>query len=92
MEKVISYQASDILDLNKGKYLVQLKSNNGSQSRASIPSSLFFGNSLKKKVKSKSDETRTSGLKIVAEADAQKQTTKDKWKGLAFDLQMINRT
>lgn len=80
MEKVISYQASDILDLNKGKYLVQLKSNNGSQRRASIPSSLFFGNSLKRKVKSKSGETRTS-----AEVDAQKQTTKDKWKGLAFD-------
>lgn len=59
---------------------------NGSGTGASVPSSAFLGNSLKK-VSSKIAHPRTSSgnFKVVAEVDEEKQTSKDKWKGLAFD-------
>ncbi|KAK9123908.1 hypothetical protein Sjap_013510 [Stephania japonica] len=58
----------------------------GSGAGASVPSSAFWGCNLKKvnssfilpKVSSRS-------LKIVAEVNEEKQTEKDKWRGLAYD-------
>lgn len=60
---------------------------NGSSGSASVPSSSFMGSSLKK-VNSRFPNSKVSSgsFKIVAEAvDEDKQTEKDKWKGLAFD-------
>ncbi|KAK9290081.1 hypothetical protein L1049_008245 [Liquidambar formosana] len=59
---------------------------NGSGVGNSVPSSAFLGNSFKK-VSSKVTRPRVSSgnFKIVAEVDEEKQTNKDKWKGLAFD-------
>lgn len=57
-----------------------------SGSGASVPSSAFLGTSSKK-VNSGLVHPRVSSgsFKVVAEVDERKQTTKDKWKGLAFD-------
>ncbi|KAL5973426.1 AFG3 protein [Asimina triloba] len=53
---------------------------------ASVPSSPFFGTSLKKATSSVTHQKVSSGsLKIVAEISEDKQTDKDRWKGLAFD-------
>ena len=59
---------------------------NGSGTGASVPSSAFLGQSLKK-LSSKLAHPRTSSgnFKVVAEVDEEKQTSKDKWGGLAFD-------
>uniref|UniRef100_A0A2N9EZJ9 Ribulose bisphosphate carboxylase/oxygenase activase, chloroplastic n=1 Tax=Fagus sylvatica TaxID=28930 RepID=A0A2N9EZJ9_FAGSY len=55
-------------------------------SGVSVPSSTFLGNSLKK-VSPKITNQRISSrnFKTVAEYDEQKQTSKDRWGGLAFD-------
>lgn len=63
---------------------------NSSGSGGSVPASAFFGSSLKK-VNSRVTYPRlTSGsFKIVAsepETDEEKQTDKDRWKGLAYDI------
>lgn len=52
-----------------------------------MPSSAFFGSSLKKLVNQRATYPRvTSGnFKVVAEIDEGAQTDKDKWKGLAYD-------
>ncbi|KAJ7950277.1 Ribulose bisphosphate carboxylase/oxygenase activase [Quillaja saponaria] len=65
--------------------LVQLRLN-GSNTGIAVPSSAFLGNSLKK-VSSKITYHRISSgnLKVAAEYDEQKQTSKDRWAGLAFD-------
>ncbi|RWR86123.1 ribulose bisphosphate carboxylase/oxygenase activase, chloroplastic-like protein isoform X1 [Cinnamomum micranthum f. kanehirae] len=57
-----------------------------SSSGASVPSSAFLGSNLKK-VNSGLVQPRASngGFKVVAEVDEDKQTNKDKWKGLAYD-------
>lgn len=57
-----------------------------SGSGASVPSSAFLGSSLKK-VSSGLVQPRVSSgsFKVVAEVDEEKQTNKDKWKGLAYD-------
>ncbi|KAM1819744.1 hypothetical protein ACFX15_001304 [Malus domestica] len=59
---------------------------NGSSSSASVPSSTFLGSSLKK-VNSRFTNSKVSSgsLRIVASVDEDKQTDKDRWKGLAFD-------
>ncbi|KAJ4835284.1 AFG3 protein [Turnera subulata] len=54
----------------------------------SVPSSTFYGTSLKKQlnVSKISDKRALSGkLRVAAEYDEQKQTSKDRWGGLAFD-------
>ncbi|KAF9595628.1 hypothetical protein IFM89_001501 [Coptis chinensis] len=53
----------------------------------SVLSSTFLGSSLKK-VSSGYSESRFSlrSFKVVAEIDDKKQTDKDRWKGLAFDI------
>ncbi|KAK9986397.1 hypothetical protein SO802_031348 [Lithocarpus litseifolius] len=59
---------------------------NGSGAGALVPSSAFWGNSLKKVSPKITNQTISSGsFKAVAEYDEQKQTSKDKWGGLAFD-------
>ncbi|KAJ1400955.1 P-loop containing nucleoside triphosphate hydrolase [Sesbania bispinosa] len=59
---------------------------NSSGAGASVPSSTFFGSSLKK-VTSRLPNTKisTGSFKIVA-IDEDKQTEKDRWKGLAYDV------
>lgn len=59
---------------------------NGSSSSASVPSSTFLGSSLKK-VNSRFTNSKVSSgsFRIVAEVDEDKQTDKDKWRGLAYD-------
>ncbi|XP_057953114.1 ribulose bisphosphate carboxylase/oxygenase activase, chloroplastic-like [Malania oleifera] len=59
---------------------------NSSGSGALAPSSAFLGSSLKKVTSRFTNPKVTSGsFKVVAEVDEDKQTNKDKWKGLAFD-------
>lgn len=65
-----------------------LNLNIGSGAGASVPSSAFFGNNLKK-VTSRLPNTKVSSgsFKIVAaEIDEDQQTDKDKWRGLAYDV------
>ncbi|XP_027336592.1 ribulose bisphosphate carboxylase/oxygenase activase, chloroplastic isoform X2 [Abrus precatorius] len=67
-----------------------LLSLNGSGSGASVPSSAFFGNSLKK-TNSRVPNSKVScgSFRIVAaekEIDEDQQTDKDRWKGLAYDV------
>ncbi|KAK6943621.1 ATPase, AAA-type, core [Dillenia turbinata] len=59
---------------------------NGSGSGASVPSSPFLGSSLKR-VSSRFNNKKLylKSLKVVAEYDETKQTSKDKWGGLAYD-------
>ncbi|KAF5453580.1 hypothetical protein F2P56_028477 [Juglans regia] len=59
---------------------------NSTGAGASVPSSAFLGSSLKK-VTSRFNNSKvsTGSFKVVAEVEEDKQTTKDKWKGLAFD-------
>ncbi|RQP01564.1 hypothetical protein POPTR_016G101100v4 [Populus trichocarpa] len=67
---------------NRG--LLNLK---GAGSGPSWPTSAFFDNSLKTVLGSKITNQRllTRNLKLAAEYDKEKQPSKDKWKGLAFD-------
>ncbi|XP_057428981.1 ribulose bisphosphate carboxylase/oxygenase activase, chloroplastic-like [Lotus japonicus] len=61
---------------------------NGSGAGASVPSSAFFGSSLKKVI-SRLPNTKVSNgsFKIVAaEIDESKQTDGDRWRGLAYDI------
>lgn len=50
-------------------------------------SSVFFGNGLKK-VNSRfvSPKASSGNFKVVAENDESKQTDKDRWRGLAYDM------
>lgn len=68
---------------------MQLNLNNAG-SNGSIPSSVFLGKGLKK-VNSRfvSPKASSGNLKVVAaekEIDESKQTDKDKWRGLAYDM------
>nr|Q7X999.1 RecName: Full=Ribulose bisphosphate carboxylase/oxygenase activase 2, chloroplastic; Short=RA 2; Short=RuBisCO activase 2; AltName: Full=RuBisCO activase beta form; Flags: Precursor [Larrea tridentata]AAP83930.1 Rubisco activase beta form precursor [Larrea tridentata] len=60
---------------------------NGSGARASlVPSTAFFGSSLKKSA-AKFPKASSGNFKIVAqEISEDQQTDKDKWKGLAYDI------
>ncbi|XP_040993869.1 ribulose bisphosphate carboxylase/oxygenase activase, chloroplastic-like [Juglans microcarpa x Juglans regia] len=58
---------------------------NSSGVGASVPSSAFLGSSLKK-LTPRFTKVSTGSFKVVAEAiEEDKQTDKDKWRGLAFD-------
>ncbi|XP_023529775.1 ribulose bisphosphate carboxylase/oxygenase activase 2, chloroplastic-like [Cucurbita pepo subsp. pepo] len=66
---------------------------NGSSSATSVPSSVFFGSSLKKVVNSRiaSPKASPGSFKVVAsdapaDEDLDKQTSKDRWRGLAYDI------
>jgi hypothetical protein len=55
----------------------------------SVSSSAFFGGSLKRIMSQRSPSFSRIGsgrLRIVAEYDEEKQTNKDKWRGLAYDV------
>ncbi|KAL0003170.1 hypothetical protein SO802_016951 [Lithocarpus litseifolius] len=59
---------------------------NSSGAGASVPSSAFLGSSLKKVTSRITNPKASNGsFKVVAEVEEDKQTNKDKWKGLAFD-------
>ncbi|OMO76690.1 ATPase, AAA-type, core [Corchorus olitorius] len=62
---------------------------NGSGAGAAVPSTAFFGSSLKK-VNARYNKAQSGSFKIVAAAnpdeDLEKQTDKDKWRGLAYDI------
>ncbi|KAA8534184.1 hypothetical protein F0562_031623 [Nyssa sinensis] len=60
---------------------------NGSAASSAVPSSAFLGSSLKK-VNSRLPNPKVSSgsFKVVAEVDEEKQTNKDRWKGLAYDI------
>lgn len=60
---------------------------NGSNTGASAPSSAFFGSSLKKVTqKLPKAASPSGGLRVRAkDGDEEKQTEKDKWRGLAYD-------
>ncbi|GAV78302.1 AAA domain-containing protein [Cephalotus follicularis] len=64
-----------------------LLSLNGPGSGGSVPSSAFLGSSLKK-VSSRATYPKIApgSFRVVAEIDEEKQTNKDKWRGLAFDI------
>ncbi len=62
---------------------------NSSGAGGSVPSSAFFGSSLKKVNSRFTHPKNASGsFKVVAEQDVdpKKQTDTDKWKGLAYDI------
>ncbi|KAL9428996.1 hypothetical protein AB3S75_030906 [Citrus x aurantiifolia] len=60
---------------------------NGSSSFSLVPSSAFLGKSLKK-VSSKVSQQRilSKSFKVVSEYDEEKQTSQDRWAGLAYDI------
>ncbi|CAK9154973.1 unnamed protein product [Ilex paraguariensis] len=60
---------------------------NSSSSGGSVPSSAFLGSSFKK-VNSRfsNQKAESKVLKIVAEINDEKQTDKDRWGGLAYDV------
>jgi len=60
----------------------------GSSSGASSPSSTFFGSSLKKVNTGVSrGRVSTGSFKVMAaDLDESKQTNKDRWAGLAYDI------
>ena len=66
--------------------LLQLKLN-GSGASSSFPSSAFLGKNLKKVSSINTQKTRISSanFQVAAEYDEGKQTSKDRWAGLAFD-------
>lgn len=69
--------------------LLQLNLNGSCGGASVLPSSAFLGNSLKIKVSSKANHQNQKvcpqKLKVVAEYDEKKQTSKDRWKGLVYD-------
>ncbi|KAI6675104.1 hypothetical protein NL676_003010 [Syzygium grande] len=73
------------LRVNNGLTLIQLNSSRAIV-RNSGPSSLFFGRSLEKK-SSKINHPKVlfKRLKVVAEYNEEKQTSKDGWRGLVTD-------
>lgn len=86
MESVISFKLCGSLGIKNGTTLVQFNLS-GSSAGTSVPSSSFFGNSMKKlSLNGTSSKISCGYFKVVAEVDEEKQTTKDRWRGLAFDV------
>ncbi|KAK3037425.1 hypothetical protein RJ639_031919 [Escallonia herrerae] len=85
MESVISSQSCGSFNINQGKSLVQF-SLNCSYAGTAVPSSAFFCN-CSKRLSSKATIPKISSgrFKVVAEVDEEKQTTTDRWRGLAYD-------
>ncbi|KAJ6432623.1 hypothetical protein OIU84_019792 [Salix udensis] len=61
---------------------------NGSGAGSAVPTSAFFGSSLKKVSSSRLTNSKVSSgsFKVVAEYDEKKQTDKDRWGGLVTDM------
>lgn len=64
----------------------QVSINGSSGGGSVVPSSAFMGNSLKKVSSTRSVNPKGSFKVVAAEYDEEKQTKKDKWKGLAYDI------
>lgn len=66
---------------------MQLKASNASGGAPSVPNSVFLGTSIKKVSSGHAHHRASSNgsFKVVAEVDETKQTSKDKWGGLAYD-------
>lgn len=58
---------------------------NGSGAAPSVPATAFLGTSLKK-LNSRLPSSAKASFKIVSEYDEEKQTSKDRWAGLAYDM------
>jgi len=86
MELVLCLQCFGSSMTKKQVFFLQLNLK-GAGSGPSWPTSAFFDNSLKTVLGSKITNQRllTRNLKLAAEYDKEKQPSKDKWKGLAFD-------
>lgn len=85
MESVLAFQFCGSLITKKGVCFVQLNLN-GAGAGPSVPSSAFFGSSLKKLNSKINNQKLLSGnFKVAAEYDEQKQTSKDRWGGLVTD-------
>lgn len=83
MESVICLKLCGSLGMYKGNYVLQ----NGSNVGTSVLRSTFNGKSLREvSFKNSCPEKYSSNFKIVAEVDEEKQSSKDRWKGLAFDV------
>ncbi|GFZ19852.1 rubisco activase [Actinidia rufa] len=68
---------------------------NSSNSGGYVPSSAFLGGGLKKVVSSRYTCSKTLSLKFkikAAEINEEKQTDKDRWRGLAYDISTTSRT
>ncbi|KAJ9545614.1 hypothetical protein OSB04_025321 [Centaurea solstitialis] len=64
---------------------------NGSSGSGAVPTSSFFGSSLKKTVNSRvsTNNNKSFSFKVLAaekEIEETQQTDKDRWKGLAYDM------
>lgn len=81
MDSVISLQSCGVV-VKKRVSLLQLKSNG----RGPTPSSMFLGNSVKEGTsKVNQNKVFPKNFKVVSEYDESKQTSKDRWVGLAYD-------
>ncbi|XP_017976262.1 PREDICTED: ribulose bisphosphate carboxylase/oxygenase activase 2, chloroplastic-like [Theobroma cacao] len=85
MKSVVLLQSCGAV-VKKRASLLQWNLNGSKPAAASLPSSAFLGNTLKK-VTSKISHRKVSpkNFKVVAEYDESKKTSKDRWKGLAYD-------
>ena len=83
METLVSFK----FGINKGICLLQFHLN-GSSGGTSVPSPAFYGKGLKKVSSKANARPRASKgqFKVVAEVDEKKQTDKDRWKGLVYDM------
>lgn len=83
MESVICLKLCGSLGICKERSVLQ----NGCTVGTSVFRSTFNGKSLRKvSFKNSCSKNYSSNFKIVAEVDEEKQSSKDRWKGLAFDI------
>lgn len=83
MESVNCLKLCGSLGIYKEKSVLQ----NGFTARTSVLCTTFVGKSLRKvSFKNSVPGNFTSDFKIVAEVDEEKQSSKDRWRGLAFDI------
>lgn len=83
---LLPLQIQGSLPLKGNPFLLQLNVN-GSSGLTSVPSTVFFGNSLKKATSTpNSSKISWTNFKVVAEVDEKKQTDQDRWKGLVTDI------
>ncbi|PIN17082.1 hypothetical protein CDL12_10274 [Handroanthus impetiginosus] len=81
---ILTLQIHSSLPLKRNAFFVQY----GSSGVTSVPNTSFFGKNLKR-VNSRANSSykiSPSKFKIVAEVDEEKQTEKDRWKGLVTDV------
>ncbi|XP_074357814.1 ribulose bisphosphate carboxylase/oxygenase activase, chloroplastic-like isoform X2 [Apium graveolens] len=83
MASVICVKLCGSLGMYKGNYVLHNSSNVGT----SVLRSTFTGKSLREaRFNNSCINNYYSNFKIVAEVDEEKQSSMDRWKGLAFDI------